>query len=173
LHKAITEHSGEDYLDLLPKLQVIVERNLPGASCSFYCLLYYPLTTTLDKVDHQVIEELQVEDIIKDPHPNTPKTEHVLGIRDGSVVLSCTNIMLLFQSNGSRFYSVGVRTHPDHRRKGLGRAVVSAMLEHILSQGDIAVWQCAAANLPSIMMARSLGFKDFSWTLNWTSSENQ
>ena len=66
---------------------------------------------------------------------------------------------------GHRFHAVGVGTHPDHRGKGLGKAVVSALVEHVVSEGGIALWNCDSENAASLALARSVGFVEHLWVL--------
>ncbi|WP_435011467.1 GNAT family N-acetyltransferase [Tundrisphaera lichenicola] len=70
-----------------------------------------------------------------------------------------------------RFDKIGVATAPQFRRLGLGRAVSSMLVEHIL--GDRAkqpLWTTHDGNLASVALARSIGFSEpvaetlFRWT---------
>lgn len=54
-----------------------------------------------------------------------------------------------------------VATHPDARRQGLGRAVVSALLSHAISLGLTDVYlEVRVSNEPAIALYRSLGFEE-------------
>jgi GNAT superfamily N-acetyltransferase len=64
-----------------------------------------------------------------------------------------------------RVLSVGIITHPAHRGRGYGRAVVSAMTASGLSQGAILRYQTLQANTPSMAIARTLGYQEYGWTL--------
>jgi GNAT superfamily N-acetyltransferase len=64
-----------------------------------------------------------------------------------------------------RFWNVGIVTHPEHRRRGHGRAVVSAMTRHGLDQGWLLHYQTLLANRPSVAVARSLGYRRHARTL--------
>jgi GNAT superfamily N-acetyltransferase len=65
----------------------------------------------------------------------------------------------------ARFWSVGIITHPDHRRRGYGRAVVSAMSRHGLERGWLLRYQTLLANAPSVALARSLGYQEHALTI--------
>jgi GNAT superfamily N-acetyltransferase len=64
-----------------------------------------------------------------------------------------------------RLWSVGIITHPHHRGRGHGRAVVSAMSRHGLQQGWLLRYQSLLANAPSLSIARSLGYQQHARTL--------
>ena len=67
---------------------------------------------------------------------------------------------------GDRLLQVGIVTHPDHRGRGYGKAVVSAMTAHGLATGGILQYRTLQANRPSVGIARSLGFQRFALTLS-------
>ena len=66
---------------------------------------------------------------------------------------------------GDRLLQVGVVTHPGHRGRGYGKAVVSAMTAHGLAAGGVVQYRTLEANLPSVGIARALGFQRFAQTL--------
>ena len=60
---------------------------------------------------------------------------------------------------GRPFDAVGVHTAPRFRRLGLGRAVASALIAHIVRRrGKIPLWSTTPGNAASRALARSLGF---------------
>jgi GNAT superfamily N-acetyltransferase len=66
---------------------------------------------------------------------------------------------------GPRLLHVGIVTHPAHRGRGYGKAVVSAMTAHGLAAGGVVQYRTLEANLPSVGIARALGFQRFARTL--------
>jgi GNAT superfamily N-acetyltransferase len=60
---------------------------------------------------------------------------------------------------------IGIITHPDERGQGHGRAVVSAISEYGLGVGLVPRYQALAANIPSVAIARALGFTHYATTL--------
>lgn len=60
---------------------------------------------------------------------------------------------------------VGIVTDPARRGQGYGKAVVSAMTERALAEGGIAQYRTLESNLPSIGIARSLGYEPYATTL--------
>jgi GNAT superfamily N-acetyltransferase len=66
---------------------------------------------------------------------------------------------------GDRLLHVGIVTHPGCRGRGYGKAVVSAMSAHGLATGGVMQYRTLQANLPSVAVARALGFRRFALTL--------
>ncbi|HZC05517.1 MAG TPA: GNAT family N-acetyltransferase [Ktedonobacterales bacterium] len=61
--------------------------------------------------------------------------------------------------------SVGVVTLPAARGTGAGRAVVSALIQELRTEFMLLRYQTLRANLPSVAIARRLGFEDVATTL--------
>lgn len=57
------------------------------------------------------------------------------------------------------FMDVGVLTHPDYRKRGLGRAAVRALCAGLVERGSLPQYRCDAANIASVNLARSLNFR--------------
>jgi GNAT superfamily N-acetyltransferase len=66
---------------------------------------------------------------------------------------------------GNRLLQVGIVTHPGYRGRGYGKAVVSAMSAYGLATGGVMQYRTLRANLPSVGIARALGFQRFALTL--------
>ena len=56
--------------------------------------------------------------------------------------------------------SIGLLTHPEHRRRGLGKAVASAAAEAALHCGFLVLWPASVDNTASVATAKSLGFRE-------------
>jgi len=76
-------------------------------------------------------------------------------------------------AEGIQFHAVEVGTRPDYRKRGLGKAVVSALLDHIASEGGVALWNYDVLNFPSLRLARSVGFVEYLWKFDWNVSEEE
>jgi GNAT superfamily N-acetyltransferase len=61
--------------------------------------------------------------------------------------------------------NIDIATHPAYRRRGYGRAVVSAMTAHALAEGVLPHYQALATNTASLALARSLGFVRYATAL--------
>ena len=58
------------------------------------------------------------------------------------------------------FADISVHTNPQHRRKGYGRSVVSALTEQLLQTGRTPLYVATQTNTPSIELAKTLQFTD-------------
>ncbi len=58
-----------------------------------------------------------------------------------------------------------VITHPAHRRRGYGKAVVSAIAAEALARGLVPQYRTLERNLPSVGIALALGFRQYATTL--------
>jgi GNAT superfamily N-acetyltransferase len=61
--------------------------------------------------------------------------------------------------------SIGIITHPARRGHGYARAAASAATSHALDGGLIGQWQTLEANVPSIAVARALGYVPYCRTI--------
>lgn len=71
---------------------------------------------------------------------------------------------LVAASSGYRrtgFMDIGVLTHPGHRRRGLGKAVVGALCAWSVAHNVINQYRCNADNVGSQATALRLGFRQF------------
>jgi GNAT superfamily N-acetyltransferase len=59
----------------------------------------------------------------------------------------------------SSLWQIGVDTLPDFRRRGIGKAVVSAVTKYILGQGAIPYYSTLESNIASRRIATSLGYR--------------
>ncbi len=57
--------------------------------------------------------------------------------------------------------SIGVLTHPAHRRRGFGKASVTAAMRYVFAHGHFALYPTLLANRASIALAASLGCHDY------------
>jgi len=60
----------------------------------------------------------------------------------------------------SYFAEISVHTSRSYQRQGWGRSVVAAMVQHVLANGRTPLYIVSENNLPSIQLARSVGFQD-------------
>jgi GNAT superfamily N-acetyltransferase len=65
------------------------------------------------------------------------------------------------RSRGDGAVDPCVIAHPRSRGSGCGTRVVSAMVEHALSQGALVLYQTSFANVPALAIARRLGFEPY------------
>lgn len=163
----ITAYKDRDNSGLMPLLQAEVSKNHSEVKSDFYAVLYR-VPQGSQKLDLPCeLVELRKDDIVNDGTAPESQCDLALCLKVRDITLSHASIIRMFDADNSCYYSVSVKTHPDHRRKGLGRAVVSAMLDRIADMRGVAIWECRVDNTASLKMARSLGFRDCIWTFNW------
>lgn len=90
-----------------------------------------------------------------------PARPPVFGCFDGEVLAAAG----MLERWGDRLLQVGIVTHPGYRGRGYGKAVVSAMTAYGLATGGVLQYRTLQANLPSVGIARALGFRRFALTL--------
>lgn len=96
-----------------------------------------------------------------------PSTEHIFAIRLGSVIVAYAYNVPQLNVDDHWFHAVGVWTHANYRNQGLGKAVTSALVEHIASENGVALWNSDVRNIASIKLSRSVGFTEYLRILSW------
>jgi RimJ/RimL family protein N-acetyltransferase len=76
---------------------------------------------------------------------------------EGKVVGTC-----FVAARGQRYADIGVHVLENYRRRGLATAAASLVTRSVQSEGLIPVWSCGSHNLPSLKLARKLGFVEVS-----------
>jgi len=66
---------------------------------------------------------------------------------------------------GERLAHIGVVTHPAHRGRGCGKAVVSAIAANALREGLVPQYRTLESNTASVAIARSVGFQEYAVTI--------
>lgn len=159
----IDEGERDDYVRIFPKLQSAIARLLPDAKCNMCALFYCASPIDTEWAGRVDIELLLPSEARANPRPG----EIFLGIREDSLITSYACALPRYEAGSHQFYWIGVHTHEDFRRRGLGKACVLAMLEYMGPGRSIAIWQCRTTNAASMAMARSLGFLLHSWSFDW------
>lgn len=59
-----------------------------------------------------------------------------------------------------KFAEIAVRTWSEYRRRGLGKSVVSALTRYLIETGRRPLYAVNETNLPSIELAKQIGFRD-------------
>jgi|GEM_PF-6575454 len=173
INKTVTDHKGQNYIELENNLNNTLTLNYLTAPFSLDVLLYHPGTDYLipqdNKWEVEEIDPLEFYPDNDDPEV-VPRIKHIYGVRDGSTVVARAWCNYPRDLDGFSSYAIGVGTHVDHRGKGLGKAVVSALLERVTKESGIPLWNCQVSNLASLKLARSVGFQECAWTVYWNES---
>jgi GNAT superfamily N-acetyltransferase len=86
-----------------------------------------------------------------------PDDTEVFGFfTDGALTATCKNIMRAPDAADH-----GVLTHPAHRGRGCGKAVVSASIRHALDRDHLILYQTLVANTPAVGIALALGLREY------------
>jgi RimJ/RimL family protein N-acetyltransferase len=118
-------------------------------------------------VRRMTIEDItQLETLSHDAQPigfwgdlRTSLTEGLVAgaIVEGKVVGTC-----FAAARGQRYVDIGVNVLENYRRRGLATTTASLVTRSVQSEGLIPVWSCGSHNLPSLRLARKLGFAEVS-----------
>jgi RimJ/RimL family protein N-acetyltransferase len=84
------------------------------------------------------------------------------GLVAGAIVEGKIAATSFVAARGQRYADIGVYALENHRRRGLATAAASLVARSVQSDGLIPVWSCGSHNLPSLKLARKLGFVDVS-----------
>jgi GNAT superfamily N-acetyltransferase len=90
-----------------------------------------------------------------------PELGPIFGVFDGMRLLAAAS----YERQAERLLHIRVLTHPGFRGRGLGRGAVSALCQHGLVAGGILQYQALLENMPSLKIARALGFQAYAQTI--------
>jgi RimJ/RimL family protein N-acetyltransferase len=116
-------------------------------------------------VDRSLLEQAHLAnlgDLMKEMSSERQSTEDFFGKSFGVCVLQGDEIVgwCLSEYNSADRCEVGIEVVKPYRRRGLGRAMTCALVEHALSEGVSRIgWHCYASNAASRATARRAGFE--------------
>jgi RimJ/RimL family protein N-acetyltransferase len=84
------------------------------------------------------------------------------GVAAAAIIDSKVVATAFVAARGERYADIGVYTVESFRRRGLATAVASAVARFVQSNGLVPVWGCGEHNLPSLRIAKKLGFAEVS-----------
>jgi GNAT superfamily N-acetyltransferase len=86
---------------------------------------------------------------------------HRVGALQGGVLVALATV----EAPEGRLARVRVLVSPRHRRMGYGRAVVHALVRHVLRQGLLPIVRLAVGDLAARALASAVGFASFARAL--------
>jgi RimJ/RimL family protein N-acetyltransferase len=90
------------------------------------------------------------------------QTSLIEGLVAGAVAEGKVVATSFVAARGERYVDIGVYVLENYRRCGLATAAASLVARSAQSGGLIPVWSCGSHNLPSLKLARKLGFGEVS-----------
>jgi len=90
------------------------------------------------------------------------RTSLIEGLVAGAIVKGKVVATSFIAARGQQYVDIGVYVLENHRRHGLAAAAASLVARSVQSDGLIPVWGCGSHNLPSLKLARKLGFVEVS-----------
>jgi RimJ/RimL family protein N-acetyltransferase len=90
------------------------------------------------------------------------RTSLTEGLVAGAIIESELVATSFVAARGQRYVDIGVYVLENYRRRGLATAAASLLARSVQSDGLIPVWSCGSHNLPSLKLARKLGFTEVS-----------
>jgi RimJ/RimL family protein N-acetyltransferase len=110
--------------------------------------------------DHERINTLDPAHFVPHHHPSLRRRDRAGGRLRFEVVLQGRVVSYAGTNWESPYFGeIGVVTEKAHRRRGLGKAVVSACTEALLSQGIAPLYMTSDDNLPSRRLCQALGYR--------------
>jgi len=93
--------------------------------------------------------------------------------QDGRIVGNAS--LIPFRDHGKRVYLVAnVATHPDYRRRGIGRALTERVTQHAQAKNASAVWLHVRDDNPgAIRLYESLGFREIARRSTWQANPDR
>jgi RimJ/RimL family protein N-acetyltransferase len=90
------------------------------------------------------------------------RTSLTKGVAAGAIVEGKVAATSFISARGQRYADIGVYVLENYRRRRLATATASLVARSVQSYGLIPVWSCGSHNLPSLKLARKLGFMEVS-----------
>jgi ribosomal protein S18 acetylase RimI-like enzyme len=156
--------SEDDHVLSFNKLQDVIFRQHPNSHCSLDLALYCHKPPSPFSIKDGIIERMTPQEVIPDL---AELAKNVFAIKVNSKIVSYSWNIPQLKTEGFQFHAIGVKTMPDYRNQGFGKAVVTELLRYIMSDDNIALWCSDVKNIPSLKLAHSVGFTDYMLIFNW------
>jgi len=116
------------------------------------------LRPELDEGDFDILAESECE------FADIPENEEcAVVLIENEVVALCT---VNDYSDGDDV-EINIEVHPDYRGRGYGKATVCELCQSLIMKGETVSYKTYEGNIPSVLLARSLGFCERARTLSF------
>lgn len=158
---AIQQTNGDNSARILTSMAEL----LPSTACQLNLLLYcaQPIISSPRIDDIQLTSSPEEAPDVNLP----PGVQYLSLLRDNGQVIAHAYSLPQLDSHGYRFAAIGVKVHADHRRQGLGMAVVCRLLQQLATMRQLALWSCDVENTASLHLAEKVGFRVGVRILTW------
>jgi len=157
--------------EVAPPLGGIISSQLKIQVCFLDDIYHIPREQVLS-FDNEAVRRLVTDDIpLLEALPREAqpigfwgdlRTSLTEGLVAGAIVEAKVVATSFVAARGQRYADIGVHVLENHRRGGLATAAASLVARSVQSDGLIPVWGCGSHNLPSLKVARKLGFIEVS-----------
>jgi ribosomal protein S18 acetylase RimI-like enzyme len=89
---------------------------------------------------------------------------YIVGYFDGEVLAGAGSLLI----GEHDLYDIGVLTHPNYRKRGIGAALTASVWREIDARGGVAQYVTIAENHGSVGVARRCGFALFMTEEGWS-----
>jgi predicted GNAT family acetyltransferase len=151
----------------------IAERLRPSRSYGFYLDKehFQPVTVPecrrVTEADQDLIQEMTGSSNYGCPEESLRDGTAFGVVVDGKLVSLASVVPTPEATSNYRLAWPGVETVPEYRRRGYGKAVVSAVTETLLSRDITPVYSCSVTNIASAKTAKSVGYQLYGEKLQW------
>jgi GNAT superfamily N-acetyltransferase len=97
------------------------------------------------------------------PDEAAPERPFAYVIVEEGMVIARASVRYRPEVLEGRTWALGVSVKPQHRRKGYGKAVMSAATREIIEAGGLALWNTEADKLASAGVGEALGYERYRW----------
>jgi RimJ/RimL family protein N-acetyltransferase len=157
--------------EVAPQLGEIISSQLKTRVCFLDDIYHIPRGQVLS-FDNEAVRRFLLDDIAllealpREAQPigfwGDLRTSLTEGLVAGAIVEGKVVATSFVAARGQRYADIGAYVLENHRRRGLATAAASVIARSVQSNGLIPVWGCGSHNLPSLKLARKLGFIEVS-----------
>ncbi len=153
-----------------PILEKIIEREM-GVRLRYLEAVYHVLTKPVSAFHNETVRQLALADLellqsapseFSDSLWGSPRALLSEGIVACAIVSEKIVASAFTAARSERYADIGVYTHKDFRCRGFATAAASIVARRVQEAGQTPAWGAGEDNIPSLQVARKLGFNEVS-----------